>query len=110
MVLNLFALECNVQSLHHKHIATFCDNTSAVAWTQRLCKSKSQVAARLLKVISIRLHKRQASSLLPMNIAGEDTTMADVVSCSFKGGEYFSASTNIVDYFNTKIHPISRLY
>jgi hypothetical protein len=101
MVLNLFALECNVPSLYHKHIATFCDNTSAVAWTQRLRTSKSKVAARLLRVISIRLHKRQASSLLPMNIAGEDNTMADVVSRSFKGGEYFSASTNIVDYFNT---------
>ena len=100
MVLNLFALECNTTSLYHKHIATFCDNTSAVAWSQRLRTSKSKVAARLLRIISIRLHKRQASSLLPMNIAGEENKMADIVSRSFKGGEYFSASSNIVDYFN----------
>ena len=101
MVLNIFALECNVQSLRHKHIASFCDNTSAVAWTQRLRTSRSKVAARLLRIISIRLHQRQASSLLPMNIAGEDNKMADVVSRSFKGGQYFSASSNIVDYFNS---------
>jgi hypothetical protein len=101
MVLNLFALECNVKNLQHKHIATFCDNTSAVAWSQKLRTSRSTVAARLLRILSIRLHKRQASSLLPMNIAGEDNKMADVVSRSFKGGEYFAASTNITEYFNT---------
>jgi hypothetical protein len=100
VVLNLFALECNTTSLYHKRIAMFCDNTSAVAWSQRLHTSKSKVATHLLQIISIRLHKRQASSLLPMNIAGEENKMADVVSISFKGGEYFAASSNIVDYFN----------
>jgi hypothetical protein len=100
MVLNIFALECNVPDLAYKHIASFCDNTSAVAWAQKLRTSKSKVAARLLRILSLRLHARRASSLLPMNIAGEDNDMADVVSRSFKGGKFFKYNTNIVSYFN----------
>jgi hypothetical protein len=100
MVLNLFALECNITNLKFKHIAMFCDNTSAVSWTHRLRTSKSKSAARLLRIISLRLHARQASNLLPIHVAGEENCMADIVSRSFKNGKYFMHDTNIVDYFN----------
>jgi hypothetical protein len=102
MVLNIFALECNVQDLEFKHIASFCDNTSAVAWAHKLRTSKSTVAARLLRIISLRLHARRASSLLPMNIAGEDNDMADIVSRSFQGGKFFKHNSDIVSYFDSK--------
>jgi hypothetical protein len=101
MVLNWYALECNVTNLRHHHIANFCDNTSAVAWAYRLRTSKSRIAGRLLRLLSIRIHSRQASSLLPMNIAGEENIMADVVSRAFKDGKYFSASCNLTNHFNT---------
>jgi hypothetical protein len=101
MVLNWYALECNVHCLKHHHIANFCDNTSAVAWAYRLRTSKSRIAGRLLRLLSIRIHSRQASNLLPMNIAGEENIMADVVSRAFKDGKYFSASSNLTDHFNS---------
>jgi hypothetical protein len=101
MVLNIFALECNVVDLAFKHITSFCDNTSAVAWAHKLRTSKLTVAARLLRIISLRLHARRASSLLPMNIAGEDNDMADVVSRSFQGGKFFENNSDIVTYFNS---------
>ena len=100
MVLNLFALECTVKDLKFKHIAMFCDNTSAVSWTHRLRTSKSKSAARLLRIISLRLHARQASNLLPLHVAGEENCMADIVSRSFKNGKYFMADSNIIPYFN----------
>lgn len=53
MVLNLFALECYITDLKFKHIAMFCDNTSAVSWTHHLQTSKSCSAACLLRIISL---------------------------------------------------------
>jgi hypothetical protein len=45
MVLNLFALECNIQDLTFCHIALFFDNMSAVSWTHCLRTSRSRSAA-----------------------------------------------------------------
>ena len=99
-VLNWLALECQQLDLQYKHVGTFCDNTSAVAWAYKLRTSKSHIAAQLLRILSIRIHKRKASGLTPMNIAGEDNKMADVVSRAFKQGEFFAASQNLTQYFN----------
>ena len=49
LVLNWLALECqpNVHVAFH-HVGALCDNTSVVAWAQRLRTSTSLVAGRLL--------------------------------------------------------------
>jgi hypothetical protein len=88
--------------LEHKHIGVFCDNTSAVSWAHKLRTSKSIVAGRLLRMIGMRIHARKASSLTPLNIAGEDNEMADIVSRAFKNGQYFEAGKNLTSYFNSK--------
>ena len=100
-ILNWLVLECQKNiDLTHKHIGIFCDNTSAVAWAYKLRTSKSIVAGRLLRMLGMRIHARQASSLTPLNIAGDDNTMADIVSRAFKNGQYFDASKNLTSYFN----------
>jgi hypothetical protein len=101
LVLNWLALECqtNIHLAFH-HIGAFCDNTSAVSWTHKLRTSKSRVAGRLLRMLGLRIHARQASSLLPVHIAGSDNTMADIVSRAFKSGKFFMANSNLVSYFN----------
>ena len=100
-VLNWLVLECQKHiRLKHKHIRVFCDNTSAVAWAQKLQTSKSKVAGRMLRMLGMRVHARQASSLTPLNIAGDDNTMADIVSRAFKNGQYYSANNNLTQYFN----------
>jgi hypothetical protein len=100
-VLNWLVLECQPNiNLTHRHIGIFCDNTSAVAWAHKLRTSKSIVAGRLLRMLGMRIHARQASSLTPLNIAGEDNTMADIVSRAFKNGKYFTAAKNLTSYFN----------
>ena len=100
--LNWLLLETLPICLKYKHIGIFCDNTSAVAWAQKLRTSKSAIAARLLRMIGMRIHARQASSLTPLNIAGDDNDMADIASRAFKHGKYFEASKNLTLYFNSK--------
>jgi hypothetical protein len=107
-VLNWLALECQPNvDLIHKHIGIFCDNTAAVSWTNTLRTSKSVVAGRLLRMLGMRIHSRQSSSLTPLSIAGEDNTMADIVSRAFKNGQYFAAANNLTSYFNTHF-PLSQ--
>jgi hypothetical protein len=43
-ILNWLALECQPIQLEYKHVGSFCDNTSAVAWAHQLRTSKSMVA------------------------------------------------------------------
>jgi hypothetical protein len=99
-VLNFLALECQRINLKFHHIGIFCDNTSAVSWAYKLRTSASTVAAKLLRLLSLRLHAKQASSLTPIHIAGENNIMADVISRAFKDGKYFCAKDNLTLYFN----------
>ena len=101
-VLNWLALECQPVCLQYCHVATFCDNTSAVAWAFKLRTSKSLVAGRLLRLLGLRIHSRKVSSLTPLHIAGENNKMADVVSRAFKSGTFAkAANTNLISYFNS---------
>ncbi len=100
MVLGWLVIEYVIGDLEYKHIGSFCDNTSAVAWALKGHTSTSQVAGRLLRFLAMRQRVRKASSLLPMNIAGVDNKMADIPSRAFKNGEYFHAQTDLVTYFN----------
>jgi hypothetical protein len=99
-VLNFLALECQKVNLKYHHIGIFCNNTSAVSWAYRLHTSASSIAAKLLRLLSLRLHRNQASSLTPIHIAGEKNIMADVISQAFKEGKYFCAQNNLTLYFN----------
>ena len=100
-LLNWLVLECQTHiDLKHKHVGMFCDNTSAVSWAYKLRTSKSVAAGRMLRMLGMRIHARAASSITPLNIAGDDNTMADIVSRAFKNGQYFNASKNLTNYFN----------
>ena len=101
MVLNWLALECQADiPLAYHHIGAFCDNTSAVSWSLKLRTSKSKIAGRLIRLLGLRMHARQASSLMSLHIAGTNNQMADVVSRAFKNGTFFHAQSHLVDYFN----------
>ena len=99
--LNLLALECQEVNLKYHHLGLFIDNTSAVAWAYKLRTSASSVAAKLLRLIGLRMHALLASSLTPLHIAGENNTMADIISRAFKGGKFFKAQKNLTSYFNS---------
>ena len=100
-VLGFLVLEWMQVPLHHKHVATFCDNTSAVSWAYKLRNSTSLIAGRLLRLLGLRIHVSHASSIIPHHICGDDNIMADTVSRAFKNGKFFEASQNLIPYFNS---------
>ena len=44
----------------------------------------------------------QASSLVPMRIAGKDNAMADITSRAFNEGKFFHAHNKLTQYFDSK--------
>ena len=53
------------------HVAIWCDNTSAVAWTTRMSSKRSLVGQKLTRALAIRLCTAQASPLAPLSIEGK---------------------------------------
>ena len=101
MVLGWLVMEQAFESLVYKHIGMFCDNTSAIAWCHRGVSSRSIPAARLLRLLYLRQRQRQASSLLPVHIAGDNNHLADIASRAFKEGKYFHAHKSLQQYFTS---------
>ena len=101
ILLGLIALEGQNIPLRHIHLATFCDNISAVVWSYKMRNSVSIIAGHILRAIGMHIHALSASSLIPHHIAGELNIMADVISRAFKKGKFFAASTSLPNYFNT---------
>ena len=101
IVMGWLVLEVIQQDLAFTHVGMFADNTSSVSWAHKGNSTTSIPAARLLRFLSLRQRARQASSLIPVHICGEDNKMADVSSRAFKHGEYFAAHSNLASYFNS---------
>jgi hypothetical protein len=76
--------QITTESLQHKHVGIFSDNTPTVAWASRLHSSKSKIAGHLLRALAIRQHINRVSPLTTISIAGEDNNMADIASRSFR--------------------------
>ena len=100
-LLGLIALEGQNIPLRHIHLATFCDNMSAVVWSYKMRNSVSPIAGHLLRAIGLRIHAQSASGLVPHHIAGENNIMADVISRAFKTGKFFTAQSSLPNYFNS---------
>ena len=66
----------NLVPMQHTHAATWCDNTSAVAWTGRMNSSKSQVGQQLTRALALRMIVNQSSHLAAMSIAGKDNDLS----------------------------------
>ena len=102
IVLTFLAVELTSSNIRHKHIGTYCDNTSAVSWATKLRTSKSIPAARLLRMLGLRIMATNASSLTTLHIPGTDNEMADVSSRAFKRGDSFTNQIPLANFFNKK--------
>ena len=102
MVLGWLVLEYVAKDLNYKHIGSFCDNTSAVAWAHKGHTTTSIPAARLLRFLNLRQRYCRTSSLLPVHIAGENNEMADICSRTFKSESFYSQNTSLLPLFNKK--------
>ena len=108
VVLGWLVLEHLVPDLRFKHIGLNCDNSSAVSWANKYRTAKSIAAARLLRLLSLRMHRRRVSPLLVIGIKGDDNDMADKSSRSFGShGNAFQLNESLTDFFN-KTYPLSQ--
>lgn len=82
-------------------IVLFCDNKSAAWWVYKLRMSKSISAACLFCILDICIYANQASSpLIPMNIAGKENCMADILSRAFKSGNFAATVVILQGYWS----------
>ena len=106
VVLGWLVLEKLVPNLRFKHIGMNCDNSTAVSWSNKYRTAKSIPAARLLRLLSLRMHRRQVSPLLVIHISGELNGMADKLSRSFGStGNAFDIDESLTNFFN-KSYPL----
>jgi len=70
-------------NLAHMHVAIWCDNTPTVAWATRLLATKAVLAARLLRMLALRMISCRASPLTTLHVPGNLNCMADFASRSF---------------------------
>lgn len=68
---------------HSKHVALLNDNTPTISWLTKMSSKKSNTAAALLRVLSMRLKMAKASPLVPMHIPGPQNAISDIPSRSF---------------------------
>ena len=102
MIFQWLVLEYRVPNLVFKRVGINGDNTSAVSWMQKFSSTKSLIAARLLRLLSIRMHRRRASPLSAYHISGDRNTMADKASRSFKTfTDVYSSHISLESYFNS---------
>ena len=80
LLLHWLALECIAPTLHHCHVAMYCDNTSTVQWSFKLAQSKSRLASHLLRALGLRIHQTRSSPLQCLPIPGSANNMADEAS------------------------------
>ena len=100
VIIEWLVLEHLVKDLRFKHVGMNCDNSVAVTWANKYRTSKSIAAARLLRLLCLRMHIRQSSPSLVIGVKGDDNGMADVASRSFKKGHAFHSHASLTDYFN----------
>lgn len=90
--------------LKDTHLGIWCDNTSAVSWSNKLSSKRSRAGQHLARALSLFLCKQQTSPLTPFSIPGKLNDMADLASRSFKAtgvaGNYCLNDTEFLTKFN----------
>ena len=98
VLLQWLVLEQITTDLKFKHTSIFCDNTSSVAWTNKL-SATSVPGAFLIRALALRQHIKQASPLVCFNIEGEFNRFADIAS-RFKHQQMFDNNSHFLTFFN----------
>lgn len=91
-------------SVQHQHIALYCDNTPTVSWVRKL-SARSARAARLMRILAIRMKAANTSPLLSYSIPGKSNQKADYASRVFFRSSAGAHDFNkFVQHFNTHFH------
>lgn len=83
VLLHWLVLE-QLADIKHKHVGTWCDNTSSVSWFTKMKSKRSSVGQRLVRALCLRMAINEASPLATLSIAGKVNNMADDASRWFQ--------------------------
>ena len=91
--------------LWHIHVAIWCDNTSAVAWTAKLSSMCSTMGQQLARALALQICANQSSPLAPLSIPSRLNGLADIPSRSFvatgEPGNYNWSDATFYTNFNS---------
>jgi hypothetical protein len=84
------------------HVAIYSDNDATVVRIKKM-KSKANVGAGLMRILSLRLKYKKVSPLTPLHIEGKRNMITDIPSCSFGSVPTWHWKTNdeFLTNFNT---------
>ena len=94
-------------SLQHTNVGIYCDNTSAVSWTQKMSSTSSILANHLLRALAVRQHVHRTSPLLCMHIAGANNDIADVPSRSYSNNTFTTSQKPFLETFS-RLFPLKQ--
>ncbi len=82
----------------HAPLGTLCNNTPTISWIDRMAsKSRSPIAGRLLRCLSIMLFANHAGWLTTIHVPGVENIMADIASRPTKVQNLFCANAPLSD-------------
>ncbi len=82
----------------HAPLGTLCDNTPTASWINPMAsKSRSPIAGRLLRGLSIMLFANHAGRLTTIHVPGVENIMADIASRPTKAQNLFCANAPLSD-------------
>jgi hypothetical protein len=68
------------QTLEHKHITLFSNNTPTIGWVERMVSRKSCIMAQLVRALALRLNIEKMCPLTPVHIPGVENPMRYIPS------------------------------
>jgi hypothetical protein len=83
LLLLWLCIEGIAQTLEHKHVALFIDNTPTIGWVERMVSQKFCIAAQLVRVLALRHSIAKMCLITPVHIPGVKNPMADIPSRKF---------------------------
>lgn len=101
VLLHWLALEQAAPTLHHKHVAIFCDNSSAVSWMYKMSATRTPLAGFLLRAMGLRIHATKTSPITCTHIQGVANVEADYAS-RWNHPSNHSSHLNFLSQFNQK--------
>ncbi len=71
--------------LKEKRVALFSDNSPTVSWVQQMASRSSLIVEQLIQVLVLRFNLQRVCPITTLHIAGDQNTMTDIPSHSFRG-------------------------
>ena len=78
-----FVIKAIYESLMHKHVALFSNNSNSISWVDCMASQQLAVGAHFLQAFPLKLKLNKCCLINRLHMAGKQSLIADIASCSF---------------------------